>query len=166
MTLEELKSLFLGYCRKEDGAPDKQLFGLEYENFVMVPNNDDGEECYHPLPVEGESGVFRVLENLVELTKNSDDPLEKVYEKDMLLALISPAGSKITVEPGGQIELSDAPRKSLLDAYNSLQDYLKLLEKAVSDFKGKRFRACSRSILWIHCRFFQKPVIGLCFNTC
>ena len=137
MTLEELKSLFLGYCRKEDGTPDKQLFGLEYENFVMVPNNDDGEECFHPLPVEGESGVFRVLENLVELTKNSDDPLEKVYEKDMLLALISPAGSKITVEPGGQIELSDAPRKSLLDAYNSLQDYLKLLEKAVSDFKGK-----------------------------
>jgi len=137
MTLEELKSLFLGYCRKENGTPDKQLFGLEYENFVMVPNNDDGEECFHPLPVEGESGVFRVLENLVELTKNSDDPLEKVYEKDMLLALISPAGSKITVEPGGQIELSDAPRKSLLDAYNSLQDYLKLLEKAVSDFKGK-----------------------------
>jgi len=40
MTLEELKSLFLGYCRKEDGAPDKQLFGLEYENFVMVPNNE------------------------------------------------------------------------------------------------------------------------------
>jgi len=40
MTLEELKSLFLGYCRKENGAPDKQLFGLEYENFVMVPNNE------------------------------------------------------------------------------------------------------------------------------
>ena len=98
MTLEELISLFLGYCRKEDGAPDKQLFGLEYENFVMVPNNDDGEECFHPLPVEGESGVFKVLENLVELTKDSNDPLEIVYEKDMLLALISPAGSKITVE--------------------------------------------------------------------
>ena len=47
MTLEELKSLFLGYCRKEDGAPDKQLFGLEYENFVMVPNNDDGGNILH-----------------------------------------------------------------------------------------------------------------------
>ena len=123
MTLEELKSLFIGYCHKEYGAPDKQLFGMEYENFVMVPNNDDGKECFHPLPVEGKSGVYRVLENLVELSKNSDDPLEKVYEKDMLLALISPAGSKITVEPGGQIELSDAPKKSLLDTYNSFHHW-------------------------------------------
>ena len=123
MTFNDLKLLFLSYCRKEANTPDKQLFGLEYENFVLVPNNGHKRDSYHPLPVDGDSGVSGVLENLAELTKDSDDPLEKVFEKEMLLGLISPAGTKITVEPGGQIELSDAPRKSLLEAHSSLQAY-------------------------------------------
>jgi len=137
MTHNDLKSLFLGYCRKESGTPDKQLIGMEYENFVFIPDEDNSEDGFRPLPVDGDSGVFSVLENLVELTKDSADPLEKVFEKDMLLALTSPSGSKITIEPGGQIELSDAPRNSLLEAHNSLQTYLKLLEEAVSGFGGR-----------------------------
>ena len=137
MTHNDLKSLFLGYCRKESGTPDKQLIGMEYENFVFIPDEDNSEDGFRPLPVDGDSGVFSVLENLVELTKDSADPLEKVFEKDMLLALTSPSGSKITIEPGGQIELSDAPRNSLLEAHNSLQTYIKLLEEAVSGFGGR-----------------------------
>jgi len=137
MILEELKSLFLEYCRKKACIPDKQLFGLEYENFVMVRTLDNGKECFDPLPVEGDSGVTGVLNNLAEMTKNSKDPLEKVFEKNMLLALISPAGTKITIEPGGQIELSDAPRQTLLEVHNSFQAYLKLLIKAVSGFDGR-----------------------------
>ena len=137
MTHNDLKSLFLGYCRKESGTPDKQLIGMEYENFVFIPDEDNSEDGFRPLPVDGDSGVFSVLENLVELTKDSNDPLERVFEKDMLLALTSPSGSKITIEPGGQIELSDAPRNSLLEAHNSLQTYLKLLEEAVSGFGGR-----------------------------
>ena len=137
MTHNDLKSLFLGYCRKESGTPDKQLIGMEYENFVFIPDEDNSEDGFRPLPVDGDSGVFSVLENLVELTKDSNDPLERVFEKDMLLALTSPSGSKITIEPGGQIELSDAPRNSLLEAHNSLQTYIKLLEEAVSGFGGR-----------------------------
>ena len=137
MTHNDLKSLFLGYCRKDSGTPDKQLIGMEYENFVFIPDEDNPEGGFRPLPVDGDSGVFSVLENLVELTKDSADPLEKVFEKDMLLALTSPSGSKITIEPGGQIELSDAPRNSLLEAQNSLQSFLKLLEEAVSGFGGR-----------------------------
>ena len=137
MTHNDLKSLFLGYCHKESGAPDNNLIGMEYENFVLIPDEANPEDAFLPLPVDGDSGVFSVLENLVELTKDTADPLEKIYEKDMLLALTSPSGSKVTIEPGGQIELSDAPRKSLLEVHNSLQSYLKLLKKAVTGFGGK-----------------------------
>ena len=108
MTHNDLKSLFLGYCHKESGAPDNNLIGMEYENFVLIPDEANPEDAFLPLPVDGDSGVFSVLENLVELTKDTADPLEKIYEKDMLLALTSPSGSKVTIEPGGQIELSDA----------------------------------------------------------
>ena len=137
MNHNDLKSLFLGYCHKKTGAPDKNLIGMEYENFVFIPDEDNPEDTFLPLPVDGDSGVFSVLENLVELTKDTADPLEKIYEKDMLLALTSPSGSKVTIEPGGQIELSDAPRNSLLEVHNSLQSYLKLLKKAVTGFGGR-----------------------------
>ena len=137
MTFNDLKSCFIGYCRKGTDTLDSKLFGLEYENFVLVPKNDHKGDCFHPLPVDGDFGVSGVLKNLANLTRDSEDPLEKVFEKDLLLALISRAGTKITVEPGGQIELSDAPRKSLLEAHNSLQSYLKLLKKAVSGFGGR-----------------------------
>ena len=137
MTLDELKSIFQSYCCKEAGSPEKKLFGMEYENFVMIPKGHDKEKTFDPLPVEGDSGVFRILENLAELTKESDDPLEKVYEKEMLLALKSPTGTKVTIEPGGQFELSDAPRNSLSESNESLQNYLMLLKNALAEFDGK-----------------------------
>ena len=41
MKLDELKSIFQSYCSKDAGSPEKKLFGMEYENFVMVPKGDD-----------------------------------------------------------------------------------------------------------------------------
>ncbi len=137
MTVDELKSIFQSYCFKEAGSPEKNLFGLEYENFVMIPKKDDNSKTFEPLQMESDSGVFRILENLADLTKESKDPLEKIYEKGMLIELKSPAGTKITIEPGGQIELSDAPRNSLYESNESLQNYLKLLKNAIKEFGGK-----------------------------
>jgi len=137
MTTEELKSIFQSYCSKDVNSPGKKLFGLEYENFVMIPKRNDTAKTFEPLQVEGDKGVFRILENLADLTKEDNDPLEKVYEKEMLLALKRPSGAKITIEPGGQIELSDAPRNSLSESNESLQNYLRLLKKAVAEFDGE-----------------------------
>ena len=137
MTTDELKSVFQSYCCKDKNSPGKKLFGLEYENFVMIPKGDDTAKTFEPLQVEGDKGVFRILENLADLTKEDNDPLEKVYEKEMLLALKSPSGAKVTIEPGGQIELSDAPRNSLSESNESLQNYLRLLKKAVAEFDGE-----------------------------
>jgi len=137
MTQDDLKSIFQIYCLKEFGSPEKKLFGMEYENFIMIPKMKDKVKIFEPLHVEGSSGVFRILENMADISKESDDPLEKVYEKEMLLALESPAGTKITIEPGGQFELSDAPRSSLFESNESLQNYLRLLKYAIEEFKGE-----------------------------
>ena len=137
MILDELKSIFQSYCTKDGDTPEKKLFGLEYENFVMIPKEDDRAKTFEPLQVEGDMRVFRILENLADLTKEDNEPLEKVYEKDMLLALKSPSGAKITIEPGGQIELSDAPRKSLSESNESLQNYLRMLKKLFQNSMGK-----------------------------
>ena len=137
MTTDELKTIFQSYCGRDGDSPVKKLFGLEYENFVMIPKEDDTAKTFEPLQVEGDKGVFRILENLADLTKEDNDPLEKVYEKEMLLALKRPSGAKVTIEPGGQIELSDAPRNSLSESNESLQNYLRLLKKAVAEFDGE-----------------------------
>ena len=137
MTPDELKSIFQNYCSKEAGSPEKNLFGLEYENFVMIPKGADTGKKFEPSKIEGDYGVFRILENLVNLTKKGNDPLEKVYEKGMLLELKSPSGIKVTIEPGGQFELSDAPRNTLSESNESLQNYLSLLKNALTEFDGK-----------------------------
>ena len=55
MTLDELKSIFQNYCCIEAGTPEKKLFGMEYENFVMIPKENDKTKKFDPLPVEGDS---------------------------------------------------------------------------------------------------------------
>ncbi len=137
MTVDELKSLFLDYCQKDPASTNKQLIGMEYENFILVPKKHKHHSDLYPLPVHGDVSVNNVLENLVELSKGTSEHFEKIYENNMLLALISPSGSKITIEPGGQFELSDAPRNSFLEVQNSFKEYLNLLKKSVSYFGGK-----------------------------
>jgi len=137
MTLDELKSIFQSYCFKEAGSPEKKLFGLEYENFVMIPKGDYTLKTFEPSQIEGECGVFKILENLADLTKEDADPLEKVYEKGMLMELKSPSGIKVTIEPGGQFELSDTPKNSLSESSESLNNYLRLLKNALAECDGK-----------------------------
>ena len=129
MTVDELKSLFLDYCQKDPASINKQLIGMEYENFILVPKKHKHRSDLYPLPVHGDVSVNNVLENLVELSKGTSEHFEKIYENNMLLALISPSGSKITIEPGGQFELSDAPRNSFLEVQNSFKEYLNFFEK-------------------------------------
>ncbi len=136
MQINELKSLFENFCKKKSPLKQKDLFGIEYENFVLIQRKDNKSNYFEPISFEGDSGIFRVLENLVDLTKDSDDPLEKVFEDNMLLSLKRSSGAKITIEPGGQIELSDIPRNSLLDAHQNLQTHIKLLKKAISNVNG------------------------------
>ena len=67
MTIDDLKNLFQGYCKSESSTAKNQMFGLEYENFILVPNKDGKNTCFRPLTIDGHSGVFSVMENLVEL---------------------------------------------------------------------------------------------------
>ena len=160
MTTDELKSIFQSYCSKDGDSPGKKLFGLEYENFVMIPKGNNTTKTFEPLQIEGDKGVFRILENLAYLTKEDNDPLEKVYEKEMLLALKRPSGAKVTIEPGGQIELSDAPRNSLSESNESLQNYLRLQKKLSQNSTGNcYFKGCSLCINLKNYRFSKKADI-------
>ena len=87
MEISDLKYLFKTFSFREPGSKGKKLFGMEYENFIFVPNEEKKELQFLPLSLNGDPGIFSVLEKLIKLTENTDDPLEKVFENDMLLSL-------------------------------------------------------------------------------
>lgn len=96
LTRDVLVARFHEYGRPDD----ERLIGAEFERIVL---HEDGQ----PLRYDEEHGVRWVLEQLCERFG-----WEPVYEGDKPIALLRD-GASTTLEPGGQIELSGAPHKSL-----------------------------------------------------
>ena len=76
--------------------------GGEFERVVV---RRDGR----PVSYEGADGIRAILEHL----RATDASWAPVFEGDALIALGKPSGASITLEPGGQVELSGAPHRSL-----------------------------------------------------
>ena len=95
------------------------LIGTEHEKFPFHA------EQIEPVTFEGEAGIEAILKGLVDL----DHGYEPVYEGDRLIALKQPSAcgrfaSSITLEPGGQFELSGAPFQNLHETAHELQTHL------------------------------------------
>ncbi|MBF0094962.1 MAG: glutamate--cysteine ligase [Alphaproteobacteria bacterium] len=88
--------MFTG-CR----PPAEWRIGTEHERFAFTK-----EDC-RPLPYEGERGVRAILEGLQRFG------WEPVNEGETLIALKRANNSSITLEPGGQLELSGAPLETI-----------------------------------------------------
>ena len=70
--------------------------GTEHEKFAFT------ELDLRPLPYDGPCGIRAVLEGLVKLGWNP------VHEGDNIIALTDATGANVSLEPGGQLELSGA----------------------------------------------------------
>jgi len=98
LTRDDLIQRFHGY-----GAPrERWLIGGEFERLAL--RSDGG-----PVPYHGEGGIRWILETLAErhgwaIQREGEYPIALLRD-----------GASTTLEPGGQVELSGAPHKSLLD---------------------------------------------------
>ena len=82
---------------------EKFRIGTEHEKFAFTL------EGHRPVPYEGESGIGAVLTRMQALT--GWDPIE---DRGHLIGLADPTGGgAISLEPGGQFELSGAPFETL-----------------------------------------------------
>jgi glutamate--cysteine ligase len=99
LSRERLIATFQAY-----GKPrERWRVGGEFERAVV---RGDGR----PVAYDDEDGIRWILRRLSELEAGWAD-----YEEEgKLIALIRPDSSSITLEPGGQVELSGAPHHSLL----------------------------------------------------
>ena len=109
-------------CKPRSGL----RIGTEHEKFVFT--TDD----LKPVPYEsaaGRAGIRDILEGFAGLGWSP------VYENGNPVALKLPDGCNITLEPGGQFELSGAPRANLHDTCREVNGHLDQV-KRVNDPLG------------------------------
>ncbi|RMG58885.1 MAG: glutamate--cysteine ligase [Gammaproteobacteria bacterium] len=85
-------------------------------------------ETLRPVPYEGERSIRSLLEML------QGEGWEPILEQDRLTGLRNGPAS-ITLEPGGQLELSGAPLASIFDTCREVTDHLHMLRQATETLR-------------------------------
>ena len=93
----ENKGQLVSYLETGCKPPENWRIGTEHEKFVY------DRQTYRRLAYDGQPGIRQLLEGLISLD------WAPVYENDNIIALKGKNGGSITLEPGGQLELSGAP---------------------------------------------------------
>jgi len=96
--------------------------GMEHENLGLY------EGAFTPVPYEGERGIAALLERY-----GCDGGWKPVTEAGALVAL-DRDGQSITLEPGGQLELSGRPYRSATEAAEEFREHLAALRRVSAPF--------------------------------
>ena len=120
---QELVEYLEGGCKPKS---DWKL-GTEHEKFGYTLHD------LRPLPYEGESGIHAILTGLAE-----QFGWQPVIEDGNLIALLDEAGASITLEPGGQLELSGAVLDNIHQTCTEVNTHLKQV-RTVSEPLGAAF---------------------------
>jgi glutamate--cysteine ligase len=122
--------------------PDRPIEGLDelvsYFHEAETPREDWRVGTEHEkvgiysdsrkrIPFDGESGIERLLDRIAE-----DDGWARVHEEGRLIALLKDRAS-ITLEPGGQIELSGAPLRTTPETCKEFNTHVDLVNRLSSD---------------------------------
>jgi glutamate--cysteine ligase len=93
--------------------------GTEHEKFTFY--RDD----HRPVPYEGENGIGALLDKV-----QAETAWLPYYDRDKVIGLNNPlGGGAISLEPGGQFELSGAPLETIHQTCTEANEHLKLLRK-------------------------------------
>ena len=116
---------------------EKWRIGTEHEKFGFRTSD------YSPIEYEGEDGIRALLEGMQE--KLGWDP---IVDDGRIIGLAEPNGNgAISLEPGGQFELSGAPLVSIHETCRESNRHLATV-KAVADPLGISFLGVGGSPLW------------------
>ena len=110
------------YFRAAETPREQFLIGTEHEKIGVYVDD------HRRVPYEGERGIGAVLEKIALV-----DGWERVTEGDHVIALLKD-GASITLEPGGQFELSGAPLKTIGETCSELHTHLDLMKRISEEF--------------------------------
>ncbi len=106
---EDLVGWIAAGCKPQD----QWLIGTEHEKFVF------DLETHAPVPYEGPRGIRALMQALIERYG-----WEAVTEGENIIALSHPERGTVSLEPGGQFELSGAPLSTLHETADETQAHL------------------------------------------
>ena len=113
----------LDWFQSGEKLRENWLIGTEHEKFLFKKNN------YQRLKYKEKFGIKAILDEI-----SIDKSWAKVFEKDFLIALKHFSGASISLEPGGQFELSGAPLKNLHQTCNEAGKHLDLMKSILNKF--------------------------------
>ncbi|MCP3984473.1 MAG: glutamate--cysteine ligase [bacterium] len=114
-TLIESQDQLTDFIRSGEKPPEDWKVGTEHEKIGLLA------ESHAPLPYEGERGIASILEAMAR-----EDGWDRIHEGPNLIALVKD-GASITLEPGGQLELSGAPLRTIHETCSEFHDHLELV---------------------------------------
>ena len=123
----ESKQDLVEYLEAGNKPAEQWKLGTEHEKFGYTLDD------LRPLPFEGERGIERILGDLAE-----QFGWLPVREDDRLIAMTDETGASITLEPGGQLELSGAVLDNIHQTCTEVNTHLKQV-RAVSEPLGVAF---------------------------
>ena len=96
---------------------DRWRVGTEHEKIGLYA------DTHQPVPYEGERGIGAVLAKVAEA-----DAWQPLREGEFLIGL-EKGGASITLEPGGQMELSGAPLRTIHETCDEFHAHLALMKR-------------------------------------
>ena len=106
----------VAFIRTGEKPRERFRVGTEHEKIGF---GADGK----PVPFSGPRGIAAVLEAIAQI-----DGWERTFEGEHLIALKKDQAS-ITLEPGGQFELSGAPLRTIFETEREIRAHLELLKR-------------------------------------
>jgi len=106
------------------GKPRSEFrIGTEHEKFGIVRSN-----CT-PVPFDGPNGIEAIFRDIADHPGEGEPAWTTALDGDRVVALFCEDGSAITLEPGGQIELSGVPLSTIHETTREVEHHLTLLRR-------------------------------------
>jgi len=112
------------FIRSGEKPPERWRVGTEHEKIGLYSGS------YRPVPHEGPHGIGALLQRIAE----TEPGWEPVLEAGQPIALAHTGGASITLEPGGQFELSGAPLRTIHETCDEFHGHLSMMKRANEGF--------------------------------
>jgi len=123
----ESRQQLLDYLSSGSRPKPEWRLGTEHEKFGF------NTETLSPLPYEGSCSIRAILEGLAE-----QYAWKPILEHGRPIALLDDTGASVTLEPGGQLELSGALLDNIHDTCREVNTHLKQV-KSIAEPMGAAF---------------------------
>lgn len=117
----ETKQQLIDWIAEGEKPKEDWRIGTEHEKFAFRQSD------HKTLSYDGKPGIRDLLEGLQRFG------WEPVYEGENVIALTGESGANISLEPGGQFELSGAPLETLHQTCDEVQEHLRQLREVNSE---------------------------------